>query len=222
MNIREQVRAALTKKPETAAVETAAVKKPDPQLVLNIAKRFNKLLQPLADKYKLKLLTGKLVRGGAAGYVLPITVESEDAAQDAKLVRFAKSVNRLTNTGPGTSEQDVIKFGDFVAYAATHYLEQYRDKVIIDVMIIRDSDTSTKKPAAKVRGKRGSLANAFNPTKPVRDSTTAKKAELKATAKRIGKAVGAPGAPKGVNKLKAFMKENAIDLKTIKSMLKHL
>lgn len=99
--------------------------------------------------------------------------------------------------------------------------DMVRKQIEIASSVETAAKTPLKKPADKpLRLRSGSLS------KSLKNSAKRQRAEDKERSeKRVSgahKAISAGKTPKGINKLKAFMKENDIDLKTLKAFVKAL
>ena len=79
--------------------------------------------------------------------------------------------------------------------------------------VIRTANKQSKKDGEKPKGKPASKPGA---------TMKQKVAATKTAGKRIAKTGTTAKAPKGTGKLKAFMKENGLDLKTLKALVKHI
>lgn len=196
MDIREQIRAALTKKAETAAVvkpsatfkDSAA---PDPQTTLNIAKKFDALIRKALGKAanESTVTVGRLRRDQEINklvFFMVFTIKvPRKVATEGSTDSFLDDLLSLK-----VSKRNPIRIGKYNCWFERADVKASGTLFTVDCIIqYTESKPAVKPPFIKMKNN---------------------VADTKAK------------APKGTGKLKAFLKENGIDLKTLKLMIKHL
>lgn len=222
MNIRDMVR----KQVEIASSVETAAKKIDFAKSANV---FWKLLSPVVKNPDVRfgMGLGKPQSGNFnTKYIDLRVIPKLGPAFEAEKLKYAKKALAALRKyrGKGYGKNAILIDGYNVSILEINLdsqIEQVNVTLQFDAVKDTDAKTPLKKPADKpLRLRSGSLS------KSLKNSAKRQRAEDKERSeKRVSgahKAISAGKTPKGINKLKAFMKENDIDLKTLKAFVKAL
>lgn len=225
MNIREKIAAKLAAKKaktETAAVETAATRgpinwiktgtqkgkppyeAPSSATTSVIARHFKALVLAKAPKAKVKFALGMATPWYA---VYLIVTNVDDAFADKLKLKDSYNIK-----GVNLIAQPEVLDPDDEGSNVYRKLGASPNDTVIAIYLETKEMAEPSKTAAKtsVTKKPAKAVTKSTNKAPAKKAATAKPAATKAT------------APKGTGKLKAFMKENGIDLKQLKALVKHI